>query len=105
MNNIQKYLIENGVRLETIGVKNYALNKMRALEFLDILFEQSASVLGGDVYCMENGKLSLTFDNWYTEKNVNESEKLFYRRSISQANKYIQNYLNNDTYFAFTFKK
>jgi len=102
MDNVQNYIATNGVSLESLGVNNYALNKTNALRLLDLLAEQKVAVLGGDVYVSKNNQLSLTYDNWYSDKDSSESDEAFCSRSILESEKYIKNYANADAFFAFT---
>jgi len=102
MDNVKNYIVTNGVSLESVGVNNYALSKTSALHLLDILAEQKVAVLGGDVYISKNNQLSLTYDNWYSDKDSSESDESFCIRSIAETEKYIKNYSNTDAFFAFT---
>ena len=102
MDNVQNFIATNGVSLESVGVNNYALNKTNALRLLDLLAEQKVAVLGGDVYVLKNNQLSLTYDNWYSDKGSSESDDAFCSRSISETEKYIKSYTNADAFFAFT---
>ena len=100
MDNIQNYIATNGNALESVGVNSYALNKADALNLLNLLDKQRVSVLGGDVYVSDNSQLSLTYDNWHSDKEASESEESFCSRSIVESEKYINNYLNTNAYFA-----
>jgi len=99
---IDDFIIRNGISLLSVGVKNFALNRTDVLKLLRILEEQKVGVFGGGVYASENGKLSLTYDNWYTNRDASESDNSFSSRSISRASDHITSYAKTDAFFALT---
>ena len=90
--------------MESIGVKNWALSKEDAIKALDRFYELQIPILGGDVYENINGVIQCNYDNWYCDRQPNESQLDFASRSIDKARDYINNY-NSDNieqiFFAF----
>lgn len=97
-------ILKIGVSLELIGVKNWALSKEDAIKALDRFYELQIPILGGDVCENINGVIQYNYDNWYCDRQPNESRLDFASRSIGKAIDYINNY-NSDNieqlFFAF----
>ena len=97
-------ILETGLSLELIGVKNRALPKEGAIIVLDRLYEMQIPVLGGDVYEIANGVIQNNYDSWHCDKLLNESHSDFVSRTIGKAKEYIEDY-NSDhpdkIFFAF----
>jgi hypothetical protein len=92
-----------GKSLEDLGIRNWALEQDQALEALNQLAREGIAVLGGDVYLMQEGKLQVSYDNWYCERPLTEKEEDFVSRSIEVARTYIKNYrspLDGPAFFA-----
>ena len=88
----------------SIGVKNWALSKKDAIKALDKFYELQIPILGGDVCEKNNDVIQYNYDNWYCDRQPNESQLDFVNRSIALARDYISNY-NSDNieniFFAF----
>ncbi|MCH6199871.1 Imm40 family immunity protein [Aquiflexum sp. LQ15W] len=97
-------ILKVGVSLESIGVKNWALSKEDAVKALDTFYELQIPILGGDVCESINEVIQYNYDNWYCDRQPNESQLDFVNRSITKARDYINNY-NSDNieniFFAF----
>jgi len=65
--NLPSDLFLRGISLEEIGVSNYAWKMQDALLALEVLREKRISILGGDVYRIENG-IKTTIDGWHTNR-------------------------------------
>lgn len=88
-----QFIIRHGIHLSThIGVDEFALLKSDALKALQMLQEHRIPVLGGDVYCNDNGKIKYTYDNWYCDRENNENNDEYALRSIINAKYFIENY-------------
>ncbi len=95
MSLISEILEEGGISLESVGVKNWALSKEYALKVLEKFHELKIPIFGGDVCEIINGIIEYNYDNWYCEKEANESQFDFANRSIILARDYILSY-NSD---------
>lgn len=85
-------IISSGIALHSVGVSNWALSKEQALDALDKFEAEKISVLGGDVYELNNGEPESNYDNWYCDREPDESLENYVARSISKARAYISNY-------------
>ena len=85
-------IISNGIALHDTGVSNWALSKEQALKALDKFEAEKISVLGGDVYELNDGELESNYDSWYCNRESDESLENYVVRSISKARLYISNY-------------
>jgi hypothetical protein len=94
-------LLKIGTPLESVGVRNWALTKADALRALENLFEMGVGIAGGDVYKRVNGKLALTHDNWFCDRNSHEISEHYVARSVNHARKYIANYESQGEEFLF----
>lgn len=95
-------ILKVGRSLEDVGVCNWALTKEEALMALDRLETEGIAILGGDVYEMQRESLQSNYDNWYCDREENESKSAFVSRSIAKAREYIINYnLNRDKEYFF----
>ena len=81
-----------GVPLHDIGISNWALSREEALNAISQLAQNKVAVLGGDVYVVSLNSFEHNYDNWFCDKQNEESEFEFLERSIGQARSYIKNY-------------
>lgn len=93
-------ILSSGILLVSCGVNNWAFNREEALSVICELEDIGVAILGGDVYRLINGELECTYDSWYCDEGVGESELEFVRRSASKARDYIRNYMVSDALFA-----
>jgi hypothetical protein len=89
-------ILRTGVSLESIGVKNWAFSKEDAVRVLDKFYEMQIPILGGDVCEKINGVIQYNYDNWYINRQSNESQLDFVNRSIANAKYYINNYSSDN---------
>ena len=97
-------ILKVGFSLESIGVKNWALSKEDAVKALDKFYELQIPILGGDVCERINEVIQYNYDNWYCDRQPNESKFDFVNRSIGIARDYIKNYNSENSeniFFAF----
>lgn len=81
-----------GRSLESIGVRNWALEPRAALNALKQLSSIGVAVLGGDVYAVSGINVESNYDNWYCNRDSGETAVDFVERSIAKARSYITNY-------------
>ena len=75
-----------------------ALNKLDALDALELYCWLEISVLGGDVLRIENdGSIDYTGDSWHCDPREGENEKSYFLRSIDESQKYIKRYPFGDS--------
>ncbi|MBV8619169.1 MAG: hypothetical protein JOY84_09930 [Curvibacter sp.] len=84
-----------GRTLDSVGVRNWALEKGAALAALEQLSTMKVAVLGGDVYAVSGANVESNYDNWYCNRDSDETEADFIERSITKAKSYIANYQAN----------
>ena len=85
-------ILSVGRSLESVGVRNWALDRESALTALEQLSAMEVAVLGGDVYEVSNTNAESNYDNWYCNRDSGEAEAVFVERSITKARNYIANY-------------
>ena len=85
-------ILNRGLFLGDIGIKNWALNKAEALIVLSVFEAEQIPILGGDVYVASIGVISCNYDNWYYEKAEDESLSDYASNSIKVATEYIMSY-------------
>jgi hypothetical protein len=85
-------ILNAGRSLESVGVRNWALERDAALSALDKLSAIGVAALGGDVYVVNGQGIEANYDNWYCNRDVGENEVDFVVRSITKAKSYIENY-------------
>ncbi len=88
-------ILSVGRTLNSVGVRNWALDKDVALAALEQLRTMQVAVLGGDVYTVSGASLESNYDNWYCNRNSGEADVDFVERSISKARSYITSYQAN----------
>ena len=71
------------------GVNSRAFNREEIQDILEILREEGIAVKVGDVWKKNDNNIILTYDNWYCERNQNETYSDFVNRSIEYTNIYI----------------
>lgn len=88
------------------GSEEVALNKEGALELLEALRDSSIAVLGGDVVCIDQGRLRYVYAQWSCERNAGETSAEFAKRSQHMAYEYVLNFCPAENYeplFVFVF--
>lgn len=90
-----------GRSLESVGVRNWALERDAALSALERLSDLGVGVLGGDVYVDDGGRFSSNYDNWHCSKELGEPDADFVFRSVCKAKNYIVRYQLGGALFAF----
>ena len=75
-----------------------ALNKLDALDVLELYCRLEISVLGGDVLRIESdGSIDYTGDSWHSDPREGENEKAFFLRSLDESRNYIKRYPFGDS--------
>lgn len=88
--------VENGYSLMSLGIDAYAFPKQQALNIISRLRKNHIPILGGDVYCFNNGLLTDSCDSWYCNLGIGETQQQFVQRSCLVAEKYIESYPENN---------
>lgn len=78
--------------LKDIGINENAYTKEYAIKLIMQLKKKQIPILGGDVYILENTKISRTIDNWYCNRIEQEAPLNYVERSYQIALKYIESY-------------
>lgn len=78
--------------MEDLGIMNWALDRCSALAALNSFRIADIGVLGGDVYMASGIEINHTYDSWYCNKKVDETEVDFVLRSIVVAEIFISQY-------------
>ncbi len=81
--------------LEPLGVHGFAYPQKEALKIANGYFNSNIPILGGDVYKMENGRITLTLDSWYCDRISSESPSEYVRRCYLVTTDYVSKYPNN----------
>lgn len=81
--------------LAPLGVNGFAYSKTEALIIAEEYYHSNMAILGGDVYKLENGKIKLTYDSWYCDRNSTETISEYVNRSYQIARDYISRYQSN----------
>ncbi|MFL9583430.1 Imm40 family immunity protein [Stenotrophomonas sp. AB1(2024)] len=91
-----------GQSLEPLGVRNWAIDQAGTLDVLERLRALGIAVAGGDVYRRNSDGLESTYDDWYCNREADESETSYLERSVELARRYILDYPNaeGDALFA-----
>ncbi|EDH9717851.1 hypothetical protein MYA82_004452 [Salmonella enterica subsp. enterica serovar Agona] len=89
-----------GISLESLGVKNWALNRKNALDVLHHFESLNICVLGGDVYILTDKGMEQNYDSWYfdIDKDIPKHENICF--SIKKAIDYIEAYPIKDAFFS-----
>lgn len=83
--------------LNGLGINNVAYSKCEALRMIGCFEEQGIPVLGGDVFLLKDNIPSLTYDNWYCDKNPQESDQEYVIQSCKKAYEYVSTYNSADS--------
>ena len=92
------FIREKGRPLSEInpGSDELALKIDDALEAIESLQNTQSAILGGDILLDDLGKLTYTYENWYSEKIPNESHIDYCNRSYDIASNYLHALLKRD---------
>lgn len=77
--------MENYYSLRHLGINAYAFPKKQALNIISKFLKNNVPILGGDVYCLNKGIITNSYDNWYCNLETGESQKYFTGRSCRVA--------------------
>lgn len=83
--------------LSELGINDVAYPKYEALRMISRFEEQGIPVLGGDVFLLKDNIPSLTYDNWYCDKNPQELNQEYVIRSCKKAYEYVSTYKSDDS--------
>jgi hypothetical protein len=85
-------LSQYGHDLKEIGVNGIALPRLAALKAVVILRHAGTPILGGDVCHVANGKIRVSYDNWYCKGAGDPGTEKYLEASLVQAENYIRAY-------------
>jgi hypothetical protein len=93
-------ILKIGQPLDNVGVHNWALTKIQALNVIDQFLDYNVAILGGDVYENIDGIIQSNYDSWFCDPLPGETGDDFTQRSIKVARTYIGEYkLKGDKIF------
>jgi hypothetical protein len=67
--NLPDDLKQLAVPLDIIGMAEVAWKYPDVLSVINFLADNASAILGGDVYEYKNNQFTITYDNWYIERN------------------------------------
>ena len=85
-------ILSVGFSANHLGIKNWVLDREKAIRAIAQLENLRIPVLGGDVFEIEDGKIYQTYDSWYCDQKYDENDSHFIKRSIIEARNYILKY-------------
>lgn len=85
-------LQKKGRSLSDLGLAEVAWLWKDALMVIDYLAANRVAILGGDVYKCLNGKMESTYDNWYLNRERDQSWESFVTASHRKAWEFIKGY-------------
>lgn len=94
-------ILRKGYSLEHLGIGEIAWRKDEIISIIKILNKKKIPVLGGDVYKVINGKIEITYDNWYMD---NDGKPDYVEKSLSKVITYIGEYesVNGNIHWCFS---
>jgi hypothetical protein len=78
--------------LQDIGLPDLAWSLDQIDDVLIAVRERNIAVLGGDIYEDQDGRTRVTYDNWYVNREPNESFEEYAHRTIVRAREYARAY-------------
>ncbi|WP_321518487.1 Imm40 family immunity protein [uncultured Bacteroides sp.] len=93
LDRVDEIMLRNGISLTKEGLGAWGHNRINSLIAIAKLYNLKVPILGGDVCIMDDkGKFHLTYDNWYCNRNIDESSNDYAQRSCLAAESYIRKY-------------
>ena len=92
-----------GLQIDFGSQASVCLTRDNAIVALELLREEGAIVLGGDVFKLLENKFTPAYANWHCDEISAETKQAFSQRSILVALDYIKNYPKEleEAYFIF----
>ena len=99
MTQIKEILEERGYEFSSLGFNETALLPEDALECIDIARKTNVPILGGDLYQMVDGNISMspTYENWHCDRMKDEALADYCIRSCNEAYEFIERYASPRT--------
>ena len=88
--------MENYYSLRHLSINAYAFPKKQALNIISKFLKNNVPILRGDVYSLNKGLITDSYNNWYCNLETGESQKYFTERSYRVAKQHIENYPENN---------
>ena len=92
---ISQKLLSEGISLDSIGINEIAWTAEKIYIVLGEIKQCNATILGGDVYKIENDNIYPTVDSWFFTNEDIESR-------VNLTKKYIEKYENNTGIFIYS---
>ena len=95
---ISEDILEKGINLSSQGINEIIWKGAIIKDVINSIYKAEKTILGGDVYTLDNGLAVSTYDNWYYNGNN-------FEEAYTNAIQYITNYLErngDDFYFSVT---
>lgn len=93
LDRVDEIMSRNGISLTKEGLGAWGHNRINSLIAIAELYNLKVPILGGDVCIMDDkGEFNLTYNNWYCDRNSDESTDNYAQRSCLAAESYIRNY-------------
>jgi len=90
----REFLERRGQSLEALGLAERAVGREDALRAVDLVEFESGTILGGDVYVEDGGRIESAYANWYAERRDGEPIESFATRTCAESRSYIARYPN-----------
>ena len=90
----REFLERRGRSLEALGLAERAVGREDALRAVDLVESERGTILGGDVYVEDGGRIESAYANWYSERRDDEPTESFATRTCAESRSYIARYPN-----------
>jgi hypothetical protein len=91
---VLRQILSVGKSLVNQGSSNWALNRGDTFGAIDAIERESRVLLGGDVWLVAEGALSVTGDSWHFDPNPGASHQINVSDSAAKAREYVGAYPN-----------
>ncbi|MBP6390686.1 MAG: hypothetical protein KA175_07050 [Flavobacteriales bacterium] len=91
-NSVIELLSREGRTLSSIGVNDWALTRDQALVIISEFDAMNVAILGGDVFEDKEGRIAHTYENWYCDRRLDETDEAYRIRANEKARAYIRDY-------------
>lgn len=85
-------LAGKGIDMRELGIDEVAWSFPEIFDVFNQFVELGYSILGGDVYRLETGKLTVTGDSWFMNKTSTLSSSEFQQATRTKAIEYVTAY-------------
>jgi Immunity protein 40 len=85
-------LVDNGIQLGILGLKDISLRRADALYAVELLRTAAIPILGGDVWFRRGGKIESAYANWHTDGKIGEDKDTYLQRTWDSTEQYIREF-------------